>query len=859
MNVTTRATEPRGSTTTGRRQKRHIKRPANGVDVAEEVEGISFADHPGVEVSNEDFLVAIFHELQAGERPMTVTIAGTIDAGTKWPDADSWEPGYRSSIDKRDRNQYFTLSTFKPDAATGAYNRRKGQFSRAFGVMIDDLGTPDAPLSRFDACPLSYLVETSPGNYQGGYLFSEPVADVRQVEALVEALVLATGSDPGASGPAARLGRLPVGINGKYAPPATVKLIKFDPALRYSIGEIVTRLELEDFAPHSHPDDEEAIYVPKPPENAVLVALREAGLYKTASGDGKHDISCPWLAEHTDQIDHGSCYFEPSLAFGLGGFKCLHGSCANRHIRDLLDHLHLTAAQARHKSIISVRPGEMDAITDAAEQELATLGTHFDVGGLIATVQVRSETGEHRTVPTSINAVTRALSRAVSWVRYDGRSKAMIRIDPPPRHVGLLHEADHYGHLASLHGIARQPYLGPDDKLVMTPGFDPQTGMLGVFDADEFSVPENPTHEDAERAGDVLVELLDEFDFTTEVDGAAAVLALLTAAVRASLPAAPMFLVRAPLHGAGKSYLCSLIASFATPALPMKLPFPTTEEEASKVLLAAFLEKPAVVEFDNLVTDLIPFKTLSTALSAPQISGRILGFSKTATVSTCSLMLSSGNNVGPVRDMARRTVTINIDPQHEMPALRHFQHDPLALVQADRGRYVSAALTVVRAYLAAGAPEQAQLQPLAGYETWTRTARSALAWLWPDLPDAIAGTIEHMRDDPDRAQLGRVLIGWHKKWADKPVKVRQLTEYVEGIGESDFADAIREIAAQERTSPAGGVLLNRRVLGKWLSRHARRIVNGLQLEKVKGKRLDGVERWHVLGEPTTPDDDESQT
>lgn len=75
--------------------------------------------------------------------------------------------------------------------------------------------------------------------------------------------------------------------------------------------------------------------------------------------------------------------------------------------------------------------------------------------------------------------------------------------------------------------------------------------------------------------------------------------------------------------------------------------------------------------------------------------GRILGVSKTATVGTRSLFLSSGNNVQPIKDMARRCITVSLDPQVETPATRQFSSDPLAAVRGYRESYVSLALTVI--------------------------------------------------------------------------------------------------------------------------------------------------------------------
>ena len=197
----------------------------------------------------------------------------------------------------------------------------------------------------------------------------------------------------------------------------------------------------------------------------------------------------------------------------------------------------------------------------------------------------------------------------------------------------------------------------------MAAGYDAATGMFGVFNAREFAIPECPTRVQAEAALAMLKDLLTEFSFASETDRAAALTALLTAAVRPSLPHAPMFHVRAHMVGSGKSYLCELITAFATPQRGTPTTFPADDEECRKLLLAELLRAPAVIEFDNLTGDLVAHKSLCTALTSEHMTGRILGVSKTATVSTRALFLSSGNNVGPVQDMTRRCITIHLSPQ----------------------------------------------------------------------------------------------------------------------------------------------------------------------------------------------------
>ena len=85
-----------------------------------------------------------------------------------------------------------------------------------------------------------------------------------------------------------------------------------------------------------------------------MTALRQRNLYKESLGLGKHDITCPWKEEHTDAVDGGTAYFEPNDSWPIGGFKCFHGHCAERHIRDLLHILEITISTARMKPVIRV-------------------------------------------------------------------------------------------------------------------------------------------------------------------------------------------------------------------------------------------------------------------------------------------------------------------------------------------------------------------------------------------------------------------------------------------------------------------------------------------------------------------------
>jgi len=798
-------------------------------------------------VGNEEFLLAVFGQFTTEARPVLVSFTGNP---TNMP-AKAWtgRPWLTNNGVARElpaaANNYFSLAIFRPNEAR-QYRRKKVQFHSLHSVMLDDVGSK-VPLERLTLQP-SWLMETSPGNCQAGYLLSEPINDGPTADHLMNSIIAAGLCDPGANGPRARMARLPVAVNGKHEPPFRCRLLAWSPELRYSIAELIDGLQLEMVKPgrpkrqdrsqpQERPADGDPVWIPCPNENAVLVALRDRGLYKAPLGEGKHDITCPWVQEHTGHADNGTAYFEPDDLWPIGGFKCLHGHCVDRHIRDLLRMLDIEASAARMKPTIRVLPGELNRVVDAAERELAQSQRHYQCGGLIVTVITDPGTRETRVQEISQPALVRALAGTATWERFDARSEDWVRADPPSRHAAVLFDSSSYPHLPVLNGLARQPYLRPDGSLMTATGYDPATGMFGVFDAREFSVPGAPTQKQAGAALAILKDLLTEFPFAGDADLAAALTAMLTATIRSSLAHAPMFHVRAHMAGSGKSYLCELITALATPQRGTPTTFPASDEECRKMLLAELLRAPAVIEFDNLTTDLLAHKSLCTALTSEYMSGRMLGMSKTATVNTRTLFLSSGNNVGPVQDMTRRCISIRLDPGCEIPAARSFARPELIReVLRERGHYVSAALTIVRAWIITGRPKTL-CKTLAGYGQWSDLCRQPLLWL--GCPDPTASVFESMHEDPDRETLGRLLTAWQSIFGKTPAMVRDAVRQAWDYQHEphiELREVLRDIA-DERGE------INRRKLGWWIKRHAGRIVDGRRFVRASGNR--SAEAWQV--------------
>lgn len=804
----------------------------------------------GPQIANNEFIAAVFKNI-----PRDAYAAACAKPGD--PATGGWIARRADDVAEKltsNDNNYVNCSSFYL-GSDGSFKARKNEFAACHFLMLDDLGTKIS-FDRLLDFKLTWLIETSPGNHQGGVVFTEPILDSDMATRLLNSLIDAGLCDPGAKGPLTRWARLPVSINGKSkynnqdGEAFECRLLDWNPSATYTPEELLERLQIELLptvaerkkkipklsAAQSNSRDlvPDEVLIPRPTENPVLSALKARGLYKTPLGSGKHDVTCPWVLEHSDQIDSGSAYFEPDDRFPIGGYCCKHSHGDQYRIHQLLEHLSVPSSRARNKPVIKVSAGDLHLVVDAAEKELAQFGRHYQAGGLIVTVVTDPTTGDPAICPVSAPALTKELSVIATWERFDGRMMDWTRTDPPPRHVNVLFDSQTFIHLPPLAGVARQPYFREiDGALITAPGYDDSTKRFGVFRADDFLL-QPPTREEAQRALALLEDLLSEFHFVTAHDKSAALAAIFTATVRPSLPTAPAFHVKAPVFGSGKTYLCELIGSFAGPAANAKVSYPLTSEEATKSMLSLLLTCPAVIEFDDMDTDWIPHGTIKRMLTADQITDRILGVSKTATVSTRTLFLGSGNNVGPVRDLLRRVLTIHIDPRCATPATMSYKELPVEKVRRDRGKYVTAVLTIIQAWQQAKQPKMT-VDAIATYNgAWSDYCRHPLIWL--GLADPATTLLQQVRHDPDADLLLGLINAWQSAFGSTPTTIRKVIEAAKN-GMDELNDAIRELPVEDRGD------INPSKFGWYLKKNANRIVGNFELQQVKA---DGRNAWRVV-------------
>lgn len=577
----------------------------------------------------------------------------------------------------------------------------------------------------------------------------------------------------------------------------------------------------------------EGTFFPAPAKNPVLGALKAQSLYLAAQPDGQHSCRCAFEHEHVQPDQpYTAVYSEPDLYNSLGRYRCSASHETPKGILDLLARLEILTDEARCKPMIRVQVGEINAALAAAEFTLACMGKFYQFEGSVVTL--RQKNGNPVIEVLDEPAITKALAAGADWEKWDARSRNYTRSDPAPRVCQLLHKARAFSMLPDLKGLARQPYFDPSTgELIRSAGYDARTGIYASFDPAAFPIAK-PTRENAQAALAELQGLLSEFHFAAPEDRSAALCAMLTAAVRASLPLAPAVNVTATTSGSGKSYLAAGLVAFSGPGQPLTMSYPADSVEAGKAMLSALMTGPASVMFDDMQGDWMPYGVMNRLLTSETISDRLLSTNRVGTARTQAFIIGTGNNIGPVRDMIRRVLTIRLAPPSSAPATLRYNDRPVERLLAARGNYVAHALTIVQTYLQAGAPK-AGLSPIGSYEPWSAMCREPLVWL--GLPDPATSLLQQLREDPDLSALAAFLRAWQAKFWETPVPVRRVIKEATENLEGRLYEALTDLPVTERG------YINPSKFGWFLKKNEGRIADGLAIFRVNASERTA---WKVV-------------
>lgn len=488
----------------------------------------------------------------------------------------------------------------------------------------------------------------------------------------------------------------------------------------------------------------------------------------------------------------------------------------------------------RATSEIEIVQGEMPATIDKLEKAhyWRDVPALYNSNGLLCEV-VDTEAGP-RTIGINAERYRDLAGKMVEFVRYDRREKANKRCDLPVDYARVAVSRPPVGY-RPLRGIYTAPTLDADGGLVNADGYHPESGIY-IRAVERYSIPEAPSRDECVVALDVIEDVLREFPWENPASLSVAVAAMMTGLVRHALPSAPVFGFSAPTSGTGKSLLAEIVGIVATGRVPVPQSMPPTEEEAAKVFSALLMSGAPLMYLDNIERPL-DGEALCTICTQSGYMARLLGTQLIREIRTATTILATGNNLAARGDMRTRLLTCQLNAKLEHPEGRTFKRGDLrAYALANRPALVTACLTILRGYLAAGCPPL-DIEPYGRFEKWSTWIRAALVWLGANDPCETRSRAEAL--DERGAQLAALLDAWHGFYGDRQMLVRDVR--ADCAASLPGVDALKEACF----AIAGeGDQVNARRLGRFIAAHEARICAGISF--VRGELYQHAQQWRVV-------------
>lgn len=456
----------------------------------------------------------------------------------------------------------------------------------------------------------------------------------------------------------------------------------------------------------------------------------------------------------------------------------------------------------------------------------------FD-GAKVTTLELRQVSGQQ--LPAIWHG---RITFAVKRKTEDGKT-ALSKVDcPAPLAAAAVTRSDLLSEIA-VDRVACTPILD-ETRLVSEKGYSREHRAWIL--APEGVEIRGTSKRHAEEALARIDDWLAEFPFDTQTDRDTAVAALLTAAMRASLPHAPGFVVSKPDYGSGASTLCDLINVVLTGRPSAVINASVGRAEVEKNLDSAQLAGLSSLVIDNVV-DGETFNSIALAqvLSQPTRQIRILGKSEVISAPCMQMVLVNGNNIRIGDDLVRRFMRIHLDPRCESPHRREFKRPDL-IVQAQRERtaILSDLYTLVASYVSQAPLE---LPTLAGFQEWSRLVAAPLVWLGRISPLESQKKIEN--EDDKRGGLRGIMRCWAELFGDKAITIPDALED-DLDGNSTTRREMKELLTELCGEGKGGTGLSPKRVGRWLRGTVGRMMDGMAFEEA-GTAHGGLKLWRLRG------------
>jgi hypothetical protein len=483
------------------------------------------------------------------------------------------------------------------------------------------------------------------------------------------------------------------------------------------------------------------------------------------------------------------------------------------------------------------------------QDAMKVLGQHpklFQKDGRLVLVET-SPTGGAHVSGVEDTRLQEMMSESGIWLAPAKSGKGNEKINPPKNLAEALVKRGSWEHIKPLRAVTNFPILDSTGHLRLSSGYDEKTKTFYAGNV-EVRVPEAPTREDAKKAVATLLDIVCDFPFVDDAHESAWLAALLSPLSRFMHEGnIPLVLVQANDRRVGKSKLAGLISLIVTGQSAAIMVHSQGDEERKRigtVLLAGY----PVVLIDNVETQFGTGGNMNALVTSRVWVDRKLGKMTILRAENNATWIVNGKNITLAPDMAQRCLHIRLQCNEEKPELRsEFKHQDLeSMVLARRGEFLGAALTILRAYVQDGMPDQG-LPAWGSFEPWSKLVRGAL--VWAGMPDP-ALTREELEGEADTELAFET--GLIEGWEEAQVALSEFTgltasQVLKHLERSEpkVCPILRE--ALEKITPPRSPLPTPNKLGQELRKVKRKIRNGKRLEPV-GSGKEAL-RWVVVSTP----------
>lgn len=446
----------------------------------------------------------------------------------------------------------------------------------------------------------------------------------------------------------------------------------------------------------------------------------------------------------------------------------------------------------------------------------------------------------HETQPLDRDRFYAMLADAVACFRYtEATDKRPALFEPawpdPPSIGAVMSKAEEF---SPLRRVVRVPFLRPDGTICSTPGYDRETATVLVRSGlGELTVPSVPSKDQTVMAAKLLMhDWLGDLPFESDADAANALAMILTPFMRGSVPLVPLAVVNGLEAGVGKNLLADCAAILATGEAARPLPYVNQEEEMRKQITAAFAGGAELFIFDE--AHVVEGTQFARAVTSLTYTDRVLGVSRMASFPNQVTWMSLGNQVQVNGDMSRRVYFVCLSPAGTTLSDREsysYRHPDLKTWTSEhRTELVSAALTVLSGWVAAGRPTYSRGASMGSFEPWDRFMSGVLAYA--GFPDFLTDSRKR------RSESDFVQAYWeaHVAWLYGVFGAEEFT--TRQVQEAALRDP-QKYEAPPGLEDASGKSFTR-TLGQGYSKHRNRTYNGLRLVKA-GMGHKSTLKWQI--------------